>query len=300
MEYHQPYGEADPNAPYKDRNTGAGEPGSRVPAAAVEHPMREIMAVITGAGLTPDRADLTQLLQAIDLRIAELTGEGETESYVTMPAARARLPIFPEIISADGTFNLSAPATGTVRIPAGIEIIHRGIFSVTTAQQDFAMAANKVYHLRWSPTGGFALKDLADNAYNPSALTEGAAAFDTTLDDMLSHRVTTNASNIATFTKLANKHRLVAQGNKIIDPGDTIWQAVNTLDGITSYKIEALNWARTPRAWMTGGLNLTVEVGSNSGEINMGVKSLSRYEIGVFWQRNETPGSSSILWMAEA
>lgn len=215
MEYVEPFGEADPNAPYKDRNTGAGEPGSRVPAAAIEHPMREIMAVITAAGLTPDATDLTQLLQAIAQLIDSATGGGETSTYVLMAAARARLPVFPEIVSADGTFNLTIPATGTVRIPAGIELIHRGIFSVTTAQQDFATAANKTYHLRWNPTTGWALKDHADSGYNPSALAEADQSFDSSYDNMISHKIMTNGSNVATLTNLANRNRLSFEGAQI-------------------------------------------------------------------------------------
>jgi microcystin-dependent protein len=51
--------------PYVDANPSVGVEGSPVSAAAIEHPMREIMSVITGAGLTPDGNDLTQLRQAI-------------------------------------------------------------------------------------------------------------------------------------------------------------------------------------------------------------------------------------------
>lgn len=40
--------------------------GSTVPGPAIENPMREIIAVIQAAGLTPEDGDLTQLLQAIE------------------------------------------------------------------------------------------------------------------------------------------------------------------------------------------------------------------------------------------
>ena len=64
MKYVPPLGEA-PNTPYIDGNPAAGIEGSIVPAASIEHDQREIVAVIEGAGLTPDSADLTQLTQAI-------------------------------------------------------------------------------------------------------------------------------------------------------------------------------------------------------------------------------------------
>lgn len=64
MLYVPPIGGA-ANDPYVDGNPGAGTEGSAVPAAAVEYPQREILAVITGSGLVPNAGDLTQLRQAI-------------------------------------------------------------------------------------------------------------------------------------------------------------------------------------------------------------------------------------------
>lgn len=208
MQYFPPLGEANPNAPYKDRNTAAGQPGSRVPAPAIEHVMREVVAVIVDAVITPSGEDLTQLLQAIDLKISAITGEGDGALNVLMEALRSRNPIFPEIVSADGSFNLSTPALGTVRIPAGIQIVHRGCFSDTTVQQDLVTAPNKTYHLRKNWSTGFSLKDVLDSSYNPSALPEDSAVFDTGYDDMLTHRIVTNASNVATITNFKNKDRL--------------------------------------------------------------------------------------------
>lgn len=68
MEYIPPIGGA-PDAPYVDANPSSGIEGSPVSAAAVEHPQREIMAVITGVGMAPDGGDLTQLRQAIQQMI---------------------------------------------------------------------------------------------------------------------------------------------------------------------------------------------------------------------------------------
>ncbi|WP_313194594.1 hypothetical protein [Shinella zoogloeoides] len=243
MEYVQPFGEADPNASYRDRNTGAGTPGSRVPAKAIENPMREIMAVITAAGLLPDGNNLTQLAEAIALMIESATGGGETSSYVLMPAARSRLPIYPEVNSFDGTFGVLSPSGGTIRLPAGVEFIHRGIFSITSVQQDFAVAANRTYHLRWSASSGWALKDIADGSYNPSALPEAASVFDSGFDDMLAARIVTNSSNVATITNLVNRNglasRLSLQGQNW-RPAGGAYERMGDFAG-------TLNWARTPK-----------------------------------------------------
>lgn len=241
MKYNAPYGSADPNAAYIDRNTAAATKGSVPPAAAIEYPQREIMAVITAAGIDGSNADLTQLLQAIQALISAATGGGDTSNFVLMPAARARLPIFPEVLTSDGRIPVSAPSTGTVRVPAGYDFLHRGIFAITTVQVDFVTVANKTYHLRWNPTNGFQLKDLADAGYNPTALTEADVGFDSTYDNMLVAKVVTSAGNVATITALANKSDLTVQqmiqGTNIhnSDSNPTWFDIIHTM-----------NWARKP------------------------------------------------------
>ncbi len=78
MKYNAPIGAANPNDPYIDGNPGAGVEGSPVPAATLEHPMREIVKVITEAGLIPTETDLTQLYQAIQILIAANTAPNAT------------------------------------------------------------------------------------------------------------------------------------------------------------------------------------------------------------------------------
>ena len=67
MKYNQPYGITDPNAAYINGNPTTGTMGSIPPAASIEYPQREIVALIAAAGLTPDNADLAQVLKAIKL-----------------------------------------------------------------------------------------------------------------------------------------------------------------------------------------------------------------------------------------
>jgi hypothetical protein len=67
MKYHQPYGVSDPNAGYTNGNPTTGTMGSIPPAQSIEYPQREIVALITAAGLTPDDADLAQLLKSVQL-----------------------------------------------------------------------------------------------------------------------------------------------------------------------------------------------------------------------------------------
>jgi hypothetical protein len=67
MKYNAPYGVSDPNAGYVNGNLSTGTMGSIPPAASIEFPQREIVAAIAAAGLTPDNADMAQLLKALKL-----------------------------------------------------------------------------------------------------------------------------------------------------------------------------------------------------------------------------------------
>ena len=76
---------SDENRSYWDFNPATGLQGAIPRGIALEHPMREILAVISGAGLTPSGDDLGQLWQAIrsyvNSRIAGIDpggGEGGT------------------------------------------------------------------------------------------------------------------------------------------------------------------------------------------------------------------------------
>jgi hypothetical protein len=199
----------------------------------------ELQAIITGAGLTGDDDDDTIVYQSILALIAAATGG--SGDFLLMSQARARLPIFPEVLHVDGHLNVTSPGTGQVRVPAGRTFQHRGIYQITTVQVDFATLPSKVYHLRWNPTDGFSLQDIADTGtYNPSSLLETNAAFDSTYDDMLAARVVTNSSNVPTITNLINKTRLSSETQKRTALADSVDWA--TLSGSSV----SLNWARTP------------------------------------------------------
>ncbi|KHJ56309.1 hypothetical protein LA66_07070 [Aureimonas altamirensis] len=248
MEYIAPAGQL-PGSPYIDGDRSAGIKGSVVPAAAIEHAMREIVHVIDFAGLAPDRTDLEQLRKAIEAIIASQTGGGDTAQYLLLAQASSRLPIFPEILSADGRINVTSPSAGTVLVPATVPFQHRGIapYSTSTyteAQRTFATTGGKTYHLRWTPTGGFALRDLANSGYNPDLVSEDSVRFDTTYDDMLVARVVTNASNIATVTNLVNKARIETEATST-GPAE-IYTYGTGRDGARYTNSFAINWGRRP------------------------------------------------------
>lgn len=200
----------------------------------------ELANVITAAGLTPTDASFNQVQQAIAALIDAATGSGETENYLLMSQAIARLPIMPEVLSADGRINITSPANGTVRLPGGVNFLHRGINTQVTNQADFPTVSNRTYHLRWNPTDGFALKNVGDSGYNPDGLDETDAVFDTTYDDMLVARVVTNSVNAPTITKLANKTRLTFSGVK--DGAAHVFTSGSGNDGVRYSHTFTHNW----------------------------------------------------------
>lgn len=69
------------NGKFVDEDPGAGTPGSLIPSAWGNAVTDEILAVITGAGLTPSEENNAQLKAALDAR--------ETTSTATQPEAEA-------------------------------------------------------------------------------------------------------------------------------------------------------------------------------------------------------------------
>jgi hypothetical protein len=206
----------------------------------------ELGALIAFAGLSGSDTDFTQVRQAIQAMIASATGDGDTEQFLLLDQARARLPFFPQWQTPEGTVNVTSPANGVIRLPGNLTLLHRGIFLVTTAQTDFNTAASKTYHLRWSLANGFQLKDLADAAYNPGFVSELDTKFDSTYDDMLIARVVTNAGNVPTITNLVNKATMIDNGLV----SKTMTRTPSTAGG-GNFAIQfdniVFNWARTPK-----------------------------------------------------
>ena len=67
MQYNQPYGVTDPNAPYINGDPSIGQAGSIPPAASIEYPQREIVNFLTDSGLTPTNSDLHQLSKSVQI-----------------------------------------------------------------------------------------------------------------------------------------------------------------------------------------------------------------------------------------
>ena len=209
----------------------------------------QIKDIASEAGVIPSQeGDITLLKRAVLALIDAATGGGTADNYILMDQARLRLPIYPDVQHETGHLGVLSPSTGTVRVPGGRTFLHRGIFPVTTVQTDFATDPSKTYHLRWNPTDGFVLRDLASGTYNPGTLAETNTAFDSGYDDMLVARVVTNSSNAATITNLINRHSLLHMEASPLVPA-------HQNSGINDARFNfswTYNFARTPKVLLSG------------------------------------------------
>ncbi len=269
----------EPRPAYFDGNRQTGQEGSYPSGKSLENPMREILAVIEGAGITPSNADLTQLLQAIHNLI-----NTALENYdpggggpAPVPASFLLNPIFPHITVNGGIMSV-ASANAQVSIPAGQTFIHRGgvlYNSSDTAAglRTFSTVANKTYHLRWRYNGGaplFALLDLANAGYNPGGLPETHANFDSSFDDMLIARVVTNAANTPVVTALLNRHSLA---HSEILPG-TNGQLVGQQGASFRFQ-SSFAWGRSPSTYSLG-LAKMINTSADDSDFNIFPNGLPR------------------------
>ncbi len=74
MQYTPPLDATDDNAAFVNADPQNGKEGSEIPAGALENPQREIINVITDAGLTPS-ADNSQLKQAINKKVNAMVNQ---------------------------------------------------------------------------------------------------------------------------------------------------------------------------------------------------------------------------------
>jgi hypothetical protein len=130
MKYVPPYGVSDVDASYVDGDATIGRQGSIPPAAAFEHPQREIVSVITNNLIPPDSADLAQSSKGIRsqrMNYCEDTGSVNTLSVALVPPIGAYtfgLPLRVKVYATNtGPCTIDAGAGRVpIRRPSGTEL----------------------------------------------------------------------------------------------------------------------------------------------------------------------------------
>jgi len=117
MKYQAPFGSLDPFASYVDRNTPGAIAGSKVPAAAIEHPQRELAALIEKSGGTPSEADLVQVARAVRsqrLNYAVAAGPANALTIALDPAPAS----LSELVGVPIRVKITATNTGAATLSA--------------------------------------------------------------------------------------------------------------------------------------------------------------------------------------
>lgn len=264
----------------------------------------QVKSIADTAGVVSTEAgDHTLLRRAVEEMIGaaiatlEPPEDPDLSPFVTINQARARLLFYPEVLNTDGRIIVTSPGTGQVRLPGGVDFLHRGISLLTTAQTDYNTDPSKIYHLRWDKVNGFRLLDLSSVGYNPTALAETSGVFDSSYDDMLVARVVTNSSNVATITNLVNKDRIYVEGEgsqgALNDDSGPLLPS-----GMVYYNTINLNWARRPHVALRAINDFNINVGDINTLINQGVWPISRYALKTWAQYTGTNDSSVLGWEA--
>lgn len=174
-------------------------------------------------------------------------------------------PFFmPEIIGPSGNKLSITASAGQIVVDAASQIIWRGtrvydVASYSVAARTFATVVNKTYHLRWRPSTGFVLLDLANAAYNHSAQAETAGTFDSQPDDALIATVVTSAGNVPTVTPYDNLAIYTPKvlvdmfsNTRLVTSGDTVLMTSNfTQRHARSYR-GRIDWD----LWLGANINL--------------------------------------------
>ena len=125
MKYVAPYGVADPDAPYINGNPSTGTAGSIPPAASLENPQREIVNLITDAGLVPSDNDLHQVAKGVQsgrLIYGDDIGAANQVSLAVQPPVTA-LTKGMQFITIFGHDNTGSSAASISGLPF-VEIVH--------------------------------------------------------------------------------------------------------------------------------------------------------------------------------
>ncbi len=146
MKYNQPYGVSDPNAPYINGNPSTGTMGSIPPAASIEYPQREIVAMIADAGINPDNADLAQLAKAIQSCFINYVPDTGTVNALNVTMAPA--PAYRDglVIRVKVSVNNTGPSTINVNAQGAKLIRRKGDTDLLANDLSAGGIANLVYN----------------------------------------------------------------------------------------------------------------------------------------------------------
>lgn len=222
----------DADAAYVNGDPTTGEEGSIPPAEAFEHPLREIMAVITDAALVPSHTDLTQLLQAIKKLaraevklktegggVAVYNGRDEDDFNHRIRSLRAGSNV---TISIDTDGALLITATGGVT-PGGDTASGLGVEIDAEAEANLAFQRIPAGAATRANADTMAWRKAADGVHETMTYAQLIAALDARISTYVTNNVTIGAIpwDGVSNPPLVNTLFCAFNGNSFADPPGT-------------------------------------------------------------------------------
>lgn len=120
MKYNAPFDATDPDAPYIDEDNADSVLGSVPPAAAIEHPQRELVALEVYSGLTPSGSRLTQVAEAVRSQRMNFPTVGGTANALTVTLSPAPAS-WADLVGVPLRMIIATPNTGAATLsPNGL------------------------------------------------------------------------------------------------------------------------------------------------------------------------------------
>jgi hypothetical protein len=128
MRYIAPFGSADPDAPYVDRNTATATRGSAVPADFFNDIQAELLDIITSSGLTPQQSvlQLAKAVQSQKMNFAPAAGTANAMTVMLDPAPTAYADILYMPILVLAGASPTGPVTLNVNGLGATSVVGRG------------------------------------------------------------------------------------------------------------------------------------------------------------------------------
>lgn len=272
--------DADNNEEFTEGDPLKAIPASKVSAQWLNSQQRELVNLIQGLGTKLNPNDDSQLSQ----RLRELTPLRHLGAIANHHGL-AGFNHYPHIASQSQHLEIIQHDAWKIEIAPGQTFNWRGVWRIdtdafSTLERSFELAPNSTYHLRWRSTDSFLLLHLQDAAYNPQDLKESNPSFDTTFDDMLIARISSDEQGITEIVTLRNSQHLLTQfsskQSSLIEQSATgaLFSDVKPVASL------ALQWARTPRAYWQGvsALNFGSQY---RGSLNLALHNRCRFGVDV-------------------
>ena len=269
MKYQKPFDATDPDAPYIDESSGDNILGSVPPAAALEHPQRELHNLVANSGQTPSGDDLHQVEKALQrskysYAVAGGTANAVTATFAPVPEAPIDGMVIRVKMTASNTGaatlngdaivleNGSALTGGELRVAVIYEFRRNGSNWVLSSSFVAAAKIANTQNLIGNP-----LFRINQDAFAGGPVSAGAYAID----------MWGAPAGVASNMSFSNGVATIASGNMkqvIEDPGYALGSVTLAWEGSATCSVNGAAAAASPITFTHASGNISVSFGTGT------------------------------------